>query len=124
MLQALRISSRRIVASLVPLLVLAMGPLAHAGPGHHDMAPMQVTDHSTSLHHHHAPDTANGEGKAAPELPMECCEDMSFCSSLAVMEGERQHKAVSGLPHQYAQPDHQIAGLYDPGLDLPPPRTL
>ena len=124
MLHALRKSARRIIATLVPLLVLAMGPLAHASPGHHEMAPMQAAGQTASMHHHHAPDMAMDETEAAQELPMECCEDMSFCSSLAVMDGERSPKAVSGLPLQYAQPDNQIAGLYDPGLDVPPPRTL
>jgi hypothetical protein len=121
MLVSARKNMRLIAGLLAILMVMATGPFAHAGtqgaanaPGRHHV--------SAQVHHGDAAHHATAPTKHQHQAAVDCCDDLGLCAAVALVltTDAMGHRDAGGTSAPARLSD--VAGLYDPGLDLPPPR--
>ncbi|TNE62692.1 MAG: hypothetical protein EP341_00015 [Sphingomonadales bacterium] len=113
---------KAIAVVLAGVLFLAGGSLAHAAGHHeqptHEMSVVQEIGHQhVDAHdHEHAADPSTDNAR------LDCCDSTGLCSGIAFVIGT-DSSFIAPTPEGTALlASAQLLGLYEPGLDLPPPR--
>lgn len=120
---ALRDRIRLISGLLIAVMMLATGPFAHAGLAN---APATAAEHAIAHQSDgahavasmaHAPDQ-----KPAHHSGLQCCGDLGLCGVSVLAAGADIAVAACSPYSRTPLPLLRLAGLYEPGLDVPPPR--